>query len=41
MGGSSHGGGSGAPYRGVEHGGTLRTVGCYGGTTTRGRWGGF
>ncbi len=41
LGGSSHGGGSGAPYRGIEHEGTLRTVGCYGGTTTRGRWGGF
>jgi hypothetical protein len=41
LGGSSHGGGSGAPYRGIEHGGTLRTPGCYGGTTTRGRWGGF
>ena len=41
LGGFSHGGGSGAPYRGIEHGDTLRTVGCYGGTTTRGRWGGF
>jgi hypothetical protein len=41
LGGSSHGGGSGAPYRGIEHEGTLRTPGCYGGTTTRGRWGGF
>jgi hypothetical protein len=41
LGGSSHGGGSGTPYRGVEHEGTLRTPGCYGGTTTRGRWGGF
>jgi len=41
LGGSSHGGGSGAPYRGIEQGGTLRTPGCYGGTTTRGRWGGF
>jgi len=41
LGGASHGGGSGAPYRGIEHGGTLRTPGCYGGTTTRGRWGGF
>ena len=41
LGGSAHGGGSGAPYRGIEQGGTLRTVGCYGGTTTRGRWGGF
>ena len=41
LGGSSHGGGSGAPYRGIEQGGTLRTAGCYGGTTTRGRWGGF
>lgn len=41
LGGSSHGGGSGAPYRGIEQEGTLRTAGCYGGTTTRGRWGGF
>jgi hypothetical protein len=41
LGGSSHGGGSGTPYRGIEHEGTLRTPGCYGGTTTRGRWGGF
>lgn len=41
LGGSSHGGGSGARYRGVDHGATPRTVGCYGGTTTRGRWGGF
>jgi hypothetical protein len=41
LGGSSHGGGSGSPYRGIEQGGTLRTPGCYGGTTTRGRWGGF
>jgi hypothetical protein len=41
FGGFSHGGGSGAPYRGIEQGDTLRTVGCYGGTTTRGRWGGF
>lgn len=41
LGGASHGGGSGAPYRGIEHGGTLRTAGCFGGTTTRGRWGGF
>lgn len=41
LGGSSHGGGSGAPYRGIEQGGTLRTAGSYGGTTTRGRWGGF
>ncbi len=41
LGGSSHGGGSGAPYRGIEQDGTRRTPGCYGGTTTRGRWGGF
>ena len=41
LGGPSHGGGSGAPYRGIEPEGTLRTPGCYGGTTTRGRWGGF
>lgn len=41
LGGSSHGGGSGAPYRGIEQGDTMRTPGCYGGTTTRGRWGGF
>jgi hypothetical protein len=41
LGGSSHGGGSGAPYRGIEHGGTLRTAGSFGGTTTRGRRGGF
>ncbi|MFL6090078.1 MAG: TPM domain-containing protein [Aeromicrobium sp.] len=41
FGGFSHGGGSGAPYRGVEHGGTLRTAGSFGGTTTRGRHGGF
>jgi hypothetical protein len=41
VGGSSHGGGSGAPYRGVESGGTQRTAGSYGGTTTRGRHGGF
>lgn len=41
LGGSSHGGGSGAPYRGIEHDGTPRTAGSYGGTTTRGRWGGF
>lgn len=41
LGGSSHGGGSGARYRGIEQGGTLRTAGSFGGTTTRGRWGGF
>lgn len=41
LGGSSHGGGSGAPYRGIEQGGTLRTAGSFGGSTTRGRWGGF
>jgi hypothetical protein len=41
LGGFSHGGGSGAPYRGVEQGGTLRTAGSFGGTTTRGRRGGF
>ncbi|HUS21449.1 MAG TPA: hypothetical protein VMZ66_05485, partial [Aeromicrobium sp.] len=41
LGGPSHGGGSGTPYRGIELEGTLRTPGCYGGTTTRGRWGGF
>jgi uncharacterized membrane protein YgcG len=41
LGGSSHGGGSGAPYRGVESGGTQRTAGSFGGTTTRGRHGGF
>jgi hypothetical protein len=41
LGGSSHGGGSGAPYRGIEQDGTPRTAGSYGGTTTRGRWGGF
>jgi hypothetical protein len=40
LGGSSHGGGSGAPYRGTEHR-TLRTAGSFGGTTTRGRRGGF
>jgi hypothetical protein len=41
LGGSSHGGGSGAPYRGIESGGTQRTAGSFGGTTTRGRHGGF
>jgi hypothetical protein len=41
LGGSSHGGGSGAPYRGIEQGGTLRTAGSFGGSTTRGRWRGF
>lgn len=40
LGGSSHGGGSGAPYRGIEHG-AIRTAGSFGGTTTRGRRGGF
>jgi hypothetical protein len=41
LGGASHGGGSGAPYRGIEQNGTLRTAGSFGGTTTRGRRGGF
>ncbi len=41
LGGSSHGGGSGAPYRGIENGGTLRTAGSFGGSTTRGRRRGF
>lgn len=41
LGGASHGGGSGAPYRGIESGGTQRTAGSFGGTTTRGRHGGF
>lgn len=41
LGGSSHGGGSGAPYRGVDSGGTQRTAGSFGGTTTRGRHGAF
>ena len=41
LGGSSHGGGAGAPYRGIEQDDLRRTPGCYGGTTTRGRWGGF
>jgi uncharacterized membrane protein YgcG len=41
LGGFSHGGGSGAPYRGIDPGGTLRTPGSFGGTTTRGRRGGF
>ena len=41
LGGSSHGGGSGAPYRGIESGGTPRTAGSFGGTTTRGRHGEF
>jgi hypothetical protein len=41
LGGPSHGGGSGAPYRGIEQGGTLRTAGSFGGTTTRGRRRGF
>lgn len=41
LGGSSHGGGSGAPYRGIESDGTRRTAGSFGGTTTRGRHGGF
>lgn len=41
LGGSSHGGGSGAPYRGIESGDTQRTAGSFGGTTTRGRHGGF
>ncbi|HUQ00619.1 MAG TPA: TPM domain-containing protein [Aeromicrobium sp.] len=41
LGGFSHGGGSGAPYRGIGQDGTLRTAGSFGGTTTRGRRGGF
>jgi hypothetical protein len=41
LGGSSHGGGSGIPYRGIEKGGTPRTAGSFGGSTTRGRHGGF